>query len=210
MLLFLANITLSPDARFAVTHISNVQGLIDLRDKSEPKLYYLNREFHMVYQHQIRIGTIADRYLTVSATKGEIQIYDFGEGGSYLEPEISLILDPTSISGMCALGDECFIASGKRTFRASLFDVNLTRPLCNPDICREIDGMLPLAVIHGDLIFSVLRKSGEYSIFHLNNDTMTAVPVFSHTFCANPGITVTDGERFYLPLGYGGIISFKL
>ncbi len=22
-------------------------------------------------------------------------------------------------------------------------------------------------------------------------------------------ITVTDGERFYLPLGYGGIISFK-
>ena len=144
MLLFLANIMSSPDARFAVAHISNVQGLIDLRDKTESKLYYLNREFHMIYQHQISIGTIADRYLTVSATKGKIQIYDFGEGGSYLEPEISLILDPTSISGMCALGDECVIASDKRTFRASLFGVNLTRPLCNPDICREIDGMLPL------------------------------------------------------------------
>ena len=128
MLLILANIMPSLDARFVVAHISNVQGLIDLRDKTEPKLYYLNREFHMVYQYQISLGCVANRYITASATKGKIQIYDFGEGGSYLEPEISLILDPTSISGMCDLGDECFIASGKRTFRASLFDVNLTPP----------------------------------------------------------------------------------
>ena len=201
---------LSPDARFAVAHISNVQGLIDLRDKTEPKLYYLNREFHMVYQHQISIGTIADRYLTVSATKGKIQIYDFGEGGSYPEPEISLILDSTPISGMCALVDECFIASGKRTFRASLFDVNLTRPLCNPDFCSEIEGILALPVIHGDLLFSVLRKNGGYSIMRLDKDGGRATPIFSHSFRANPGITLTDGERYYLPLGYGGIISFKL
>ena len=201
---------LSPDARFAVAHISNVQGLIDLRDKTEPRLYYFNREFHMVYQHQISIGTIADRYLTVSATKGKIQVYDFGEGGSYPEPEISLILDSTPISGMCALGDSLFITSGKNTYLTSQEALNLTRPLCNPDFCRGIEGILPLPVIHGDLLFSVLRKSGGYSILRLDRERMTASTVFSHRFRANPGITVTDGERFYLPLGYGGIISFKL
>ena len=69
---------------------------------------------------------------------------------------------------------------------------------------------MPLPVIHGDLLFSVLRKSGGYSILRLDRERMTASTVFSHRFRANPGITVTDGERFYLPLGYGGIISFKL
>jgi hypothetical protein len=111
---------------------------------------------------------------------------------------------------MCTLGERLFITSGIRTFNVSLFDVNLTRPLCNPDFCKEIEGILPLLVIHGDLLFSVLRKNGGYSIMRLKRENMTATPIFSHSFRANPGITVTDGERYYLPLGYGGIISFKL
>lgn len=200
---------LSPDARFAVAHISNVQGLIDLRDKTEPKLYYLNREFHMVYQYQISLGCIANRYLTASATKGKIQIYDFGEGGSLPEPSISLVLDHTPVSGMCADGGELFVASGRRTYRLSLEDIDATRPLLNESAVRLIDGMLALPVIHGDLIFSVQRRSGDYRIQKMLPDGSIDT-LFSHTFAANPCITVTDGERYYLPLGYGGILSFKL
>ena len=200
---------LSPDARFAVAHISNVQGLIDLRDKTAPRLYYMNREFHMVYQYQISLGCIGNRYLTASATKGKIQIYDFGEGGEFPEPVISEILDKTPISGMCADGDRLFAASGKNTYTLSLDGVNLTRPLCNPEISHRIEGMLALPIIHGDLIFSVARKSGGYSVLRRGSDG-GVTPVLTHTFRANPCITVTDGERFYLPLGYGGLISFKL
>ncbi len=201
---------LSPDARFAVAHISNVQGLIDLRDKSKPSLYYMNREFHMVYQYQISLGCIGNRYITASATKGKIQIYDFGEGGNLPEPKISEILDETPISGMCALGDELFAASGKNIYILPLDDVNLTRPLLNPEISHRIEGMLALPVVHGDLLFSVSRKSGGYSILRLDPERRTATPLLAHSFRANPCITVTDGERFYLPLGYGGLISFKL
>jgi hypothetical protein len=186
-----------------------VQGLIDLRDKTAPRLYYMNREFHMVYQYQISLGCIGNRYLTASATKGKIQIYDFGEGGEFPEPVISEILDKTPISGMCADGDRLFAASGKNTYTISLDGVNLTRPLCNPDFSHRIEGMLALPVIHGDLIFSVARKSGGYSVLRRGSDG-SVTPVLTHTFRANPCITVTDGERFYLPLGYGGLVSFKL
>jgi len=201
---------LSPDARFAVAHISNVQGLVDLRDKSKPSLYYMNREFHMVYQYQISLGCVANRYITAYATKGKIQIYDFGEGGERPEPLISEILDRTPLSGMCSLGDELLAASGKNTYTISLDGVNLTRPLLNPEISHRIEGMLALPVVHGDLLFSVSRKSGAYSILRLDPERRTATPLLTHSFRANPCITVTDGERFYLPLGYGGLISFKL
>ena len=201
---------LSPDARFAVAHISNVQGLVDLRDKTCPKLYYMNREFHMVYQNQLSLGCIADRYITASATKGKIQIYDFGAGGSLPEPEIIEIIDKTPITGMLADGDCLLLASGRNLYRTELEAIPTDTPLCPRLTPSLIDGMLTTPVLIGDLLFSIKRKQGEYLVQRINEARDGAVTLLHHTFRGNPGITVTDGERYYLPLGYGGVVSFKI
>jgi hypothetical protein len=205
-----AELQLSPDARFAVAHVSNVQGLIDLRDKTSPKLYYLNRDFHMVYQYQLSLGHIGNRYLTASATKGKIQIYDFGEGGSYPEPVISEIIDKTPITGMCADGDRLFFTSGQDAYLTGLEGIDVEKPLCPTLTPSRIGGMYSLPILHGDLLFSARRRSGDYSIMRINGERTAAEPLLTHTFRGNPGITVTDRARYYLPLGYGGVSSFTL
>ena len=210
----LANVVqleLSPDARYAVAHISNVAGLIDLRDKSAPRLYYLNREFHMVYQYQISIGCIANRYLAVNSTKGKLEVYDFGEGGSFEEPRISLFLDPkTPITGMCADGDWLLFSSGQAVFRIAPNKIIADVPLCEQAIPVTCDGMLGMPNIIGNLLFTVKRRSGKYNIIRRNHETDFLRLEKSLSLHANPCVTVFDGERYYLPLGYGGLVSFVI
>ena len=206
----IVELMLSPDGRFAAAHISNVQGLVDLRDKTCPKLCYMNREFHMVYQNQLSLGCIGDRYITASATKGKIQIYDFGVGGSLPEPEIIEIIDKTPITGMLADGERLLLASGRNLYRTELEAIPTDTPLCPRLTPSRIDGMLTTPVLIGDLLFSIKRKQGEYLIQRINEARDSAETILHHTFRGNPGITVTDGERYYLPLGYGGVVSFKI
>ncbi len=210
----LANVVqleLSPDGRFAVAHISNVAGLVDLRDKASPKLYYLNREFHMVYQYQISIGCIANRYLAVNSTKGKLEIYDFGEGGSLDEPRSTVYTDTsTPITGMCADGDKLLFSSGKSVYRMSPDKLVADVPLREQAESAACDGMLGMPNIVGDYLFTVQRRSGKYNILRRDSKADALQLERSISLHANPCVTVFDGERYYLPLGYGGLISFVL
>ena len=203
-------IELSPDARYAVAHISNVQGLIDLRDKKCPRLYYFSKEFHMVYQYQISIGCVGDRYLIANATKGKIEIYDFGKGGSYEEPVITLVEDKTPITGMCADGEYLIFASGHRLYRIRPESIKIGTPITASAEEISVGGMLALPTVHQDIMFTTQRRLGKYAIFKLSEDGLSASMLQSFGFRGNPGMTVFSHGRYYLPLGYGGLVSFVI
>lgn len=204
---------LSPDARYALAHTSNCSSLIDLRDMKNPSIYYTDTSFTMVYQYQMSIGCIANRYLMMSATKGIIQIYDFGEGGSFETPKITTWKNQsTGITGICPDGNLAFISSGNKTYRLDLSNPNF---VYNGKIDDQItpvklSGMSQHAIIIGDYVFSTLRREGTYYIHKINADRTKITAYKSLKLHGNPCMIVTDGERFYLPLGYAGLVSFTI
>lgn len=204
---------LSPDARFALAHTSNCSSLIDLRDMKNPSIYYTDTSFTMVYQYQMSIGCIANRYLMMSATKGIIQIYDFGEGGSFEVPKITTWKNQsTGITGICPDGDLAFLGSGNKSYRLDLSDPNFkfSGKIDDQITPVKLTGMSQHPIIIGDYVFSTLRRAGTYYIHKINEDRTKVTAYKSLTLHANPCMIVTDGDRFYLPLGYAGLVSFSI
>lgn len=204
---------LSPDARYALAHTSNCSSLIDLRDMKNPSIYYTDTSFTMVYQYQMSIGCIANRYLMMSATKGIIQIYDFGEGGSFEVPKITTWKNQsTGITGICPDGNLAFISSGNKTYRLDLSNPNFVYSGKIDDQITpvKLSGMSQHAIIIGDYVFSTLRREGTYYIHKINADRTKITAYKSLKLHGNPCMIVTDGERFYLPLGYAGLVSFSI
>ena len=204
---------LSPDARYALAHTSNCSSLIDLRDMKNPSIYYTDTSFTMVYQYQMSIGCIANRYLMMSATKGIIQIYDFGEGGSFETPTITTWKNQsTGITGICPDGDLAFLGSGNKSYRLDLSDPNFVYDgkIDDQITAVKLTGMSQHPIIIGDYVFSTLRREGTYYIHKINADRTKLTTYKSLKLHGNPCMIVTDGERFYLPLGYAGLVSFSL
>ena len=164
----------------------------------------------MVYQHQISVGCIGNRYLTTYATKGLLEIYDFGKDGSLPEPKITLIEDKSVIKGMCADGDNLLVLSGKSVYRIRPEKISAEKPLCEQTDGVIMEGMLSMPVVIGNLVFTGKRCSGNWNILKMNNHRTEAKLLKSLTFRGNPGMAVFDGERYCLPLGYGGLVSFVL
>ena len=209
----IVQLQLSPDARYALAHVSNTSALLDLRDKEDPSVYYSDTSFNMVYQYQMSIGCIDNRYLLMSASKKTLQVYDFGPDGSFEEPVISRWMDKTtSVSGLCADGRYAIISSGKTVYRVDLSAPTLSLEETIPSQFTGVKytDMSQMPVVIGDYLFATLRRAGTYYILKLSADRSTATTHKALTFHGNPGMIVSDGERYYLPLAYAGLISFTL
>lgn len=60
-------------------------------------------------------------------------------------------------------------------------------------------------------MFVIHHHKGNSRILKLSEDRKTATAVkINYGMHANPGMAVFDGERYYLPLGYAGIVSFDI
>ena len=157
------------------------------------------------------IDCIDNRYLMISSSKKQIQLFDFGPGGSYETPVISEWKDNSmGISGICADGKYVIMASGKKVFRFDIADHDLASTLGSQFTSVQYTDMSQCPVIIGDYMFVGLRYKGTFNILKLSEDRKTATTYKKLTLHANHGVVVSDGERYYLPLGYGGIVSFTL
>ena len=209
----IVQLQLSPDARYALAHVSNTSALLDLRDKTNPSVYYSDTSFNMVYQYQMSIGCIDNRYLLMSCSKKTLQVFDFGPGGSYEEPKILRWQDKsTAVSGLCADGKYAIVSSGKTVYRIDLSSPDFSLDKTVPNITKGVKytDMSQMPVVIGDYLFATLRRAGTYYILKLSADRSTATTHKALTLHGNPGMIVSDGERYYLPLAYAGIVSFTL
>ena len=207
----IVQLQLSPDARYALVHTANTSALIDLRDKTNPKIHFRNTSFNMVYQYQMSIDCIDNRYLMISSSKKQLQLFDFGPDGSFETPVVYEWKDNSmGISGICADGKYVIMSSGKKVFRFDLADHDRTSTLGSQFTSVQYTDMSQCPVIIGDYMFVGLRYKGTFNILKLSEDRKTATTYKKLTLHANHGIVVSDGERYYLPLGYGGIVSFTL
>ena len=210
-LMNIVQLQLSPDARYALVHTANTSALLDLRDMKAPKVHFQNAGFNMVYQYQMSIGCIDNRYLMISSSKKQLQLFDFGPGGSYAVPTIYEWTDSSlGISGICADGENIIMASGKKVFRFDISNHDRKTALASQFSSVQYTDMSQCPVVIGDYLFVGLRYKGTFNILKLSEDRKTATTYKKLTLHANHGVTVSDGERYYLPLGYGGIVSFDL
>ena len=210
-LMNIVQLQLSPDARYALVHTANTAALIDLRDMTKPKEYFKNTSFNMVYQYQMSIGCIDNRYLMISSSKKQLQLFDFGENGSFETPVIYEWTDSSiAISGLCADGDYVIMSSGKKVFRFDLSKHDHKTALATQFGYVQYSDMSQCPVMIGDYLFTGLRYKGTLNILKLSEDRTTATTYKKLTLHANHGVVVTDGEQFYLPLGYGGLVSFTI
>lgn len=210
-LLDMVQLQLSPDARYALVHTANTSALLDLRNMQTPKVYFQNTSFNMVYQYQMSIGCINNRYLMISSSKKQLQLFDFGPDGSY---EIPVIKEWTEsaigVSGLCADGSNALLSSGKKVFYFDPATLDTGKSISAQYTSVQYTDMSQCPVVIGDYIFTGLRYKGTFNILKLSEDRKKATTVKKLTLHANHGVTVSDGERYYLPLGYGGIVSFEL
>ncbi len=210
-ILNMVQLQLSPDARYALVHTANTSALLDLRDMSEPKVHFKNASFNMVYQYQMSIGCIDNRYLMISSSKKQLQLYDFGPDGEYEVPTVYEWTDSSlGISGICADGEYVIMSSGKKVFRFDLDDHDHKTALGTQFSYVQYTDMSQCPVVIGDYLFVGLRYKGTFNILKLSEDRKTATTYKKLTLHANHGAVISDGERCYLPLGYGGIVSFEL
>jgi len=210
-LLNMVQLQLSPDARYALVHTANTSALLDLRNMQEPKIHFQNTSFNMVYQYQMSIGCIDNRYLMMSSSKKQLQLFDFGEGGSLEVPVITEWTDSSQgVSGLCAAGSGALLSSGKKVFYFDPATLDTGKSIGSQYTSVQYTDMSQCPVVIGDYLFTGLRYKGTFNILKLSEDRKTATTVKKLQLHANHGVTVFDGERYYLPLGYGGIVSFEL
>ncbi|MGE9293693.1 MAG: hypothetical protein ACQKBW_08775, partial [Puniceicoccales bacterium] len=63
----------------------------------------------------------------------------------------------------------------------------------------------------GDYLLIASRSKGELSVYKLSEDRSVAPALVKKvTFKGNSSRPISDGNRIYLPLGYGGLASFEL
>jgi len=207
----MVQLQLSPDARYALVHTANTSALLDLRNMQEPKIHFQNTSFNMVYQYQMSIGCIDNRYLMMSSSKKQLQLFDFGEGGSLEVPVITEWTDSSQgVSGLCAAGSGALLSSGKKVFYFDPATLDTGKSIGSQYTSVQYTDMSQCPVVIGDYLFTGLRYKGTFNILKLSEDRKTATTVKKLQLHANHGVTVFDGERYYLPLGYGGIVSFEL
>ena len=66
-------------------------------------------------------------------------------------------------------------------------------------------------VVIGDYMFVIHRHKCNYRILKLSKDRTTAEVIkMNDGIHAHPSMTVSDGERYYLPLGFAGVVSFDV
>ena len=118
----------------------------------------------------------------------------------------------TSVSGLCADGRYAIISSGKTVYRVDLSAPTLSLEETIPSQFTGVKytDMSQMPVVIGDYLFATLRRAGTYYILKLSADRSTATTHKALTFHGNPGMIVSDGERYYLPLAYAGLVSFTL
>ncbi len=210
-LLGMVQLQLSPDARYALVHTANTSALLDLRNMQVPKVHFQNTSFNMVYQYQMSINCIDNRYLMISSSKKQLQLYDFGPDGSYETPVITEWTDSSmGVSGLCADGSKVLLSSGKKVFYFDPATLDTKKGIGAQYTSVQYTDMSQCPVVIGDYLFVGLRYNGTFNILKLSKDRKTATTYNKLTLHANHGVTVSDGERYYLPLGYGGIVSFEL
>ncbi|MBQ2967881.1 MAG: hypothetical protein IJE10_07185 [Clostridia bacterium] len=217
-------IQLSPYADFALAHYANTGTVLDLRDKTAPKLYESENakieSFSVVYQNQMSIGCIDNRYLMMSSSRKDVLVCDFGEDGRQ-EPIVKQWVDGISISGLCADSDgkHVILSSGRNIYRFNPGDLDLT------DLSKQIikNQITPMAnygsimgqcpVVLGDYMFVMHRHKGNSRILKLSEDRTSATAVkINDALPANPNMAIYDAEadRYYLPLGFAGIVSIDM
>ena len=210
----IVQLQLSPDARYALAHIGNTAAVLDLRDKTAPKMFKIADAFTMVYQNQMSIGCIGNRYLMIYTHVKNYMLCDFGENGCYEKPIITQWTDTTlPASGLCADGDNVIVGGGgKKIYRFNPADWDTTKPFTDQfEVYANYTNMGQCPVVIGDYMFVMHRAKGNSRILKMSEDRTTATTVkLNDGMHANPGMPVYDGERYYLPLGFAGIVSFDM
>ena len=139
---------------------------------------------------------------------------DFGENGCYEKPIITQWTDTTlPASGLCADGDNVIVGGGgKKIYRFNPADWDTTKPFTDQfEVYANYTNMGQCPVVIGDYMFVMHRAKGNSRILKMSEDRTTATTVkVNDGIHANPGMPVYDGERYYLPLGFAGIVSFDM
>jgi len=217
----IVEVALSPDARYALVQRMHTSRLLDVSDIENPKLYK-NFSYSMVYQNQLTRNCAQNRYLMVFANGSKTVVIDFGENGSYAEPVIneswtSGILQQNGISAdgnlMFATGSNGVVYS----FDPSDEEVYTSALSNNPKVKKfTVNGLtnatwVGVPTVIGDYAFVAMRGQGDFSILKLPTDRASAPVLLKKvTFKGNPGRPIAVGRRVYLPLGYGGLVSFEI
>ncbi len=205
---------LSPDARYALAHIGNTGAVLDLRDKTAPEIYKMADAFTMVYQNQMSVGCIGNRYLMMYTHVQHYLLCDFGPNGSYEEPIIKQWQDKKiGASGLCADGDNVILGGGgTKIYRFNPGDWDTTKSFTDQfGVYANYANMGQCPVVLGDYMFVMHRHKGNSRILKLSEDRTSATTVkINDELPANPNMPISDGERYYLPLGFAGIVSIDM
>ena len=117
-----------------------------------------------------------------------------------------------SVSGLCADGDNAIVTSGKTIYRFNpgILDTGKTiKAQVTPLATYTNMGQAPVVI--GDYMFVIHRHKGNFRILKMSADRTTAETIkINDGMRANPSMAISDGERYYLPLGYSGIVSFDI
>ena len=168
--------------------------------------------FSMVYQNQMSIGCIDNRYLMMSTSMKDVLLCDFGPNGSYTEPTMTQWVEKFSVSGLCADGENVILSSDKKIYRFNPGVLDTTKTISEQITpLADYTNMGQAPTVIGDYMFVIHHHKGYSRILKLSEDRTNAATIkINDGMHANLGMAIYDGERYYLPLGYAGIVSFDM
>lgn len=212
----IVEIALSPDAKYALVQKGHASALINVSDITNPTLHQ-NFNYKMVYQNQISRYCAQNRYLIVFASGSKTVVCDFGENGSYTEPVIteSWTSGLSASNGISADGDLMLATMGRNVYSFDPSDENVyTSKLAdntsiNAFSVANLSGGAPTVI--GDYAFIASRRRGYFTMLKLADDRSSAPTILEKLyFVGNPERVESVGNRIYLPISYGGLVSFDL